>query len=188
MTTEANLTLLNSIHCDLKIVKELVYDKCGFDFTNLTQNLESEEYGACTFVLNGMTIQYRASKVTPAKTGQFVTIWKRNDEGITQPFDIVDDLDFIIITSKSDNNFGQFVFPKLILADKGIISGNGKIGKRGIRVYPPWDMPLNKQAQKTQMWQTKYFLTIKSDGSTDLNLAKKLLAPEIIDEEYQRNN
>ena len=35
MTTENTLTLLNSIHNDLKVVKELVYDKCGFDLTNL---------------------------------------------------------------------------------------------------------------------------------------------------------
>jgi len=36
------------------------------------------------------------------------------------------------------------------LADKSIISKNGKLGKRGIRVYPPWDMVTNKQAEKTQ--------------------------------------
>jgi hypothetical protein len=33
----------------------------------------------------------------------------------------------------------------------------------------------NKQAEKTQSWQTKYFLTIKNDNSTDLDLIKKLL-------------
>ena len=74
MTLENTLTLLNSIHNDLKIVKELVYDKCGFDLTDLKQNLESKEYGACSFVLNGKTIQQRISKITPTKTGQFVTI------------------------------------------------------------------------------------------------------------------
>ena len=86
MTLENTLTLLNSIHNDLKIVKELVYDKCGFDLTDLKQNLESKEYGACSFVLNGKTIQQRISKITPTKTGQFVTIWKRNENGITEPF------------------------------------------------------------------------------------------------------
>jgi hypothetical protein len=137
MTTENALKVLNAIHNDLKVVKELVYDKCNFDLTNLKQNLESVEYGACSFVLNGKTIQQRVSKITPTKTGQFVTIWKRSKQGITEPFDISDELDFIIITSKSDDNFGQFVFPKSILADKGIITRNGKGGKRGIRVYPP---------------------------------------------------
>jgi len=174
MTTENTLTTLTSIQSDLKIVKELVYDKCGFDLTNLKQNLESAEYGACSFVLKGRTIQYRVSKITPTKTGQFVTIWKRNKDGITEPFDISDDIDFIIITSKSGDNFGQFIFPKSVLADNGIITRNGKEGKRGIRVYPPWDIAKNKQAIKTQSWQTKYFLTIKNYNSTDLDLTKKL--------------
>ena len=175
MTTENTLALLNSIHSDLKVVKELVYDKCGFDLTNLKQNEESKEYGACTFVLNGKTIEQRISKITPTKTGQFVTIWKRNKDGITEPFDNEDNFDFIIITARNGENFGQFIFPKLVLADRGIITRNGKEGKRGIRVYPPWDIVTNKQAMKTQNWQTKYFLTIKNDNKTDLDLATKLL-------------
>lgn len=174
MRTENTLKTLNTIHSDIRVVKELVYDKCGFDLTNLTQNLESKEYGACSFELNGKTIQQRVSKITPTKTGQFVTIWKRNEDGITEPFDILDDIDFIIITSKSGDNFGQFIFPTSVLADNGIITRNGKEGKRGIRVYPPWDIATSKQAEKTQSWQTKYFLTIKKDNSTDLDLAKKL--------------
>ena len=170
------MTLLNSIHNDLKLVKELVYDKCGFDLTNLKKNLESKEYGACTFELNGKSIQQRFSKITPTKSGQFVTIWKRNDNGITEPFDNSDDVDFIIITARDKDNFGQFIFPKSVLADNGIITRNGKEGKRGIRVYPPWDIATNKQAIKTQSWQTKYFLTIKEDRSIDSKLVKKLLA------------
>lgn len=174
MTTENTLTTLNLIHNDLKVVKELVYDKCGFDLTNLKQNLESVEYGACSFVLNGKIIQQRISKITPTKTGQFVTIWKRNKDGITEPFDFADEIDFVIITARSGDNLGQFVFPKPVLADKGIITRNGKEGKRGIRVYPPWDIATSKQAEKTQSWQTKYFLTIKNDNSTDLDLTKQL--------------
>ena len=179
MTNENTLTLLTSIHSDLKVVKELVYDKCGFGLTNLKQNIESKEYGACTFELNGKTIKHRISKITPTKTGQFVTIWKRNNEGITEPFDNSDNFDFVIITARNDNSFGQFIFPKSVLADKGIITRNGKEGKRGIRVYPPWDTTTNKQAKKTQTWQTKYFLTIKNDNTTDLGLAKKLLKQTI---------
>ena len=175
ITTENTLTLLNSIHSDLKVVKELVYDKCGFDLANLKQNLESKEYGACSFVLNGKIIQYRNSKITPTKTGQFVTIWKRNKNGITEPFDNSDNFDFVIITARNEDNFGQFIFPKSVLADNGIITRNGKGGKRGIRIYPPWDFTTNKQAKKTQSWQTKYFMTIKNNNSTDLDLTKKLL-------------
>ncbi|RYE38879.1 MAG: MepB domain containing protein, partial [Sphingobacteriales bacterium] len=38
-----------------------------------------------------------------------------------------------------------------------ILSGNGKNGKRGFRVYPPWDLTENSQARKTQQWQLEYF-------------------------------
>jgi hypothetical protein len=164
-----------SLPSELKVVKEAVYDPSGFVLTNLQMHLESIEYGACYFTLNGKNIQYRVAKTTPTKTGQFVTIWKRNKDGITEPFDISDELDFIIITSKSGNDFGQFIFPKSVLAAQGVITSNGKEGKRGIRVYPPWDIPTNKQAQKTQSWQIKYFLTIHENDTTDLDLIKSLI-------------
>lgn len=176
MTTESTLTIIDSFHKDLRIAKELVYDKCGFDFSDPKLNSESAEYGACSFRLNSKAIQHRVSKITPTKTGQFVTIWKRNKEGITEPFDISDNLDFVVISARSGEYFGQFVFPKAALADNGIVTRNGKEGKRGIRIYPPWDIAANKQAERTQRWQIKYFLTIKNNDSTDLELANRLFA------------
>lgn len=166
---------INSFHDDLEIAKKMVYDQCNFDFKNSKLNVESIEYGACYFELDGKKIQHRVSKITPSKNGQFVTIWKRNQDGLTEPFDSSDEIDFIIITARSGHNFGQFIFPKSVLANKGIISQNGKTGKRGIRVYPPWDKPESKQAEKTQSWQLDYFLTIETDGSTNLDFAKKIL-------------
>ncbi len=139
---------------DLEIIKELLYDQCGLHLTNIKFNKESLEHYACSFELNGRTIEHRFSKITPTKTGQFVTIWKRNEHGVTVPFDILDNIDFIVITSKSEENIGQFIFPISVLADKNIVSQNGREGKRGIRVYPPWDIVTNKQAEKTQAWQT----------------------------------
>jgi hypothetical protein len=127
------------------------------------------------FKLNGLKIKFRVSKITPTKTGQFVTIWKRNQEGITQPFDLTDEIDFVIISSQNGNDFGQFIFPRFVLLDKGIMTGNDKEGKRGIRVYPPWDTVISKQAEKTQHWQAKFFLIIKQADETNLNLAKQLL-------------
>lgn len=160
----------NPLISELLQVKELVYDKCNFEFSNLIIDSESEEYHACFFKLNSLQIIHRLSKITPTKTGQFVTIWKRNDKGITAPFDFLDNFDFIVITSKSGENFGQFVFPKSVLLEKGIISNNNTSGKRGIRVYPPWDIPTSKQAEKTQNWQTKYFYSINN-----IEFVKKLL-------------
>lgn len=175
MTIKADLKDDNNLQYHLNTAKSLVYDKCGFDFGGLIVEGESQEYGACTFRLNGLKIKFRVSKITPTKTGQFVTIWKRNDEGITQPFDLTDEIDFVIISSQNGDDFGQFIFPKSVLLNKGIIKGNNKKGKRGIRVYPPWDTITNKQAEKAQLWQTKYFLVIDNTDKTNLNLAKKLL-------------
>lgn len=158
---------------ELLAIKELVYDRCNLEFSNLVIESECEEYKACSFMLNSFQIIHRLSKITPTKIGQFVTIWKRNDKGITAPFKVSDNFDFIVITSKSDEKLGQFVFPKAVLLDKGIISKNNISGKRGIRVYPPWDIPTSKQAEKTQLWQTKYFYSIKKDAF-DIELVKKL--------------
>jgi hypothetical protein len=82
----------------------------------------------------------------------------------------------VVITAKNGNNFGQFIFPKAILAKHKIITKNGIEGKRGIRVYPPWDTVTNKQAEKTQQWQAGYFLSISTHQNIDLTLAKKLMA------------
>jgi hypothetical protein len=166
---------IKSFHDDLHKAKEKVYDACAFEFSNLQWETESQEYGACTFELHGSKILYRNAKITPTKNGQFVSIWKRNKNGITKPFDIQDKIDFIIITARSGDHFGQFIFPKSVLANKEIITQKGKIGKRGIRIYPPWEIPNSKQAERTQNWQLNYFLTIKEDDSTNLFLAKKLL-------------
>ncbi|KGO86339.1 MepB family protein, partial [Flavobacterium suncheonense] len=60
--------------------------------------------------------------------------------------------------------------------NKILTTKNGH-GKRGIRVYPTWNITENKQAKKTQNWQTKYFVEIWNE--TDINKAKKLLKIEL---------
>ena len=165
--------MVDKIYPDLLQIKTLVYDTCDFEFKNFVVDAESAEYQACSFKLNSFKIIHRLSKITPTKIGQFVTIWKRNDKGITVPFDYSDNFDLIVITSKSSENLGQFVFPKAMLLEKGIISKNNTSGKRGIRVYPSWDVPTSKQAKKTQSWQTKYFYLI-NNTSFDIDSVKKL--------------
>lgn len=172
MTTEHPNNNINTLHDDLKTAMRLVYDACGIALTNPILNAESKEYGACSFELNGHRIEHRVSKITPTKTGQFVTIWKRNTAGITEPFHVSDDLDFIIITVRNAEQLGQFIFPKTVLAEKGLISQSGKEGKRGTRLYAPWDLVTSKQAEKTQNWQKHYFMTIQPERDANLSLAK----------------
>ncbi len=157
--------------------KELIYDSFGFEFSNFQESEESAEYEACTFQLETLQIISRTAKITPKKVGQFVTIWKRNSVGITTPFHELDVFDFIVINVQKNEEFGQFVFPKSVLTQKRIVATENKDGKRGIRVYPPWDSPTSKQAIKTQAWQLNYFLPITTSINT-INRVKALYFKE----------
>ena len=159
----------------LSDIKAFLFDRYRFAFDNFYEEDESHEYEACRFVINGKYVVFRSSKITPKKVGQFVTVWKRDQNAITQPFDASDPIDFIMISCRDGLNFGLFIFPKSVLLEKGIISSPKKEGKRGTRVYPPWDQVTNEQARKTQHWQTKFFIPIQHDSPTNLDLFKDLV-------------
>jgi len=126
--------------------------------SNYQQEIESTEYHACSYQIEGIKIIERTAKITPKKIGQFVTCWKRNANGITEPYKHSDELDFFFIKVKNEEKSGVFKFPKEVLTKYGILSTEKKDGKRGFRVYPSWDKPTSKQAIKTQHWQINYFI------------------------------
>lgn len=140
-----------------------IFELYGLNPSQLAMDEESHAYQACTFLLNKTKVIYRLAKVTPNKIGQFVTLWKRSKDGPTQPYDSSDSFGLVIIRTEKRSNSGQFVFPKQILIEKGIITHLKREGKRGFRLYPPWDKPTIKQAKKTQNWQLEFFLD--SDSS-----------------------
>jgi hypothetical protein len=164
----------NKLPNDLLLAEKLVYNPLNFDCSNPVEEAESADYEAFRFKINDKFIVYRNAKITPTKIGQFVTLWKRNSDGITEPLSILDDVDFVIINTRKDNRFGQFIFSKSTLQTQAILTDKDKEGKRGFRVYPPWDIAENKQAEKTQAWQLNHFLDISEDGNIDLIGAKKL--------------
>lgn len=174
MLAELNFASI-SFYPDLKTGLEVFYNSCGLQIKQISVNTESKEYGACSFSLNETKIIHRVSKITPTKTGQFVTLWKRNKAGITQALDIEDDFDVVIITSKLGENIGQFIFPKSVLANNGVITKKSKKGKLGIRVYPPWDQVTSNQAKKTQTWQMNYFLTFQNAEGNGQQIKQKLI-------------
>jgi hypothetical protein len=53
---------------DVLIANEQLYVPCGLEMTDLKVEDESTEYGACRFKLNGISIIYRAAKITPTKS------------------------------------------------------------------------------------------------------------------------
>ncbi len=144
----------------LSEINKRVYQSSGFKITNLQTEKESQEYDACQFELNGLKIISRTAKRTPKKAGQFVTFWKRKDNGPIEPFHEADSFDFFIVNIRTDAGFGLFVFPKSILVQKGIISTDSKEGKRAFRVYPEPNKNLNKTAERTQVWQREYFFPV----------------------------
>lgn len=141
---------MNLKSSDVPTLRKLIYSISGFEVSGLEIEKESQAYTACRFFLNGFKVICRTAKITPTKTGQFVTIWKRIGDGEIQPFHASDEFDVIIVITKSGNQIGYFQFPKEVLVRERIVSTDLKEGKRGIRVYPPWDNPISKQAQKTQ--------------------------------------
>lgn len=159
---------------DLVLSKGGIFDKAGFLITSFQKESESEEYSAFRFQLNNRNICYREAKITPTKTGQFVTLWKRNQSGIIEPFDYSDTIDFVIVSVRKDENWGQFIFPKKTLLEKGIFSTEKKEGIRATRVYPPWDETTSKQAQKTQKWQLDYFFNFSEESKIDIEKLKKV--------------
>ncbi|MFK0258567.1 MepB family protein [Streptomyces sp. NPDC090445] len=165
------------LHEDLLAAKALVYDPCGFACSPPVPEPESAEYAACGFTLDGRSVRFRVAKTTPTKAGQFVTVWQRSEEGPIRPFDAGDGVDLFVIGSHDGDGFGQFVFPREVLCERGIVSRDGSGGKRGFRVYPPWVATTNRQAGSTQAWQVNYFVHLGRDEPADLTRARALYHP-----------
>lgn len=177
------------MHPDLLRIKKYVYEPIGLHIRNLRIENESTEYGAAEFTIdsahvknghikNGQ-VKFRVAKITPTKVGQFVTFWKRIGKKPIMPYAFNDPFDFLVVSVTdvgvcSEKHFGQFVFPKKVLCEKGIVSSEEKQGKRAMRVYPSWDKPDNPQARKTQTWQLEWFIETpdQSPDQSTVDLAR----------------
>ena len=149
------------INFDLLLAQKLAYEPLVLKLSNLFWESESRDYAACRFKLNSWRVIFRCAKITPTKVGQFVTFWKRLGVGPIMPYDAADQFDFLIVSVRSGEKLGQFVFSKEVLLKQGVLSQNGVGGKRAIRVYPPWDVTDSGQAKKTQTWQQQYFIELQ---------------------------
>lgn len=178
MVSKIKIIPAEVIHPDLIAAQKLAYEPSGLICKNIVKEAESEEYAACMFEINNRIIKFRTGKITPTKVGQFVTLWKRIGMGPILPYDLEDSIDLFVISVRTKERFGQFVFPKNVLYEKGVLSKGGKGGKRAIRVYPAWDVTQSRQATKTQAWQLKYFFEINPIKSIDMTIIQGLFAQD----------
>ncbi len=162
---------MDELNSELRRIN-IAYKSCALLISDFEDENESKEYNGCTFKINGLNIVCRSGKVTPKKNGQFVTFWKRSTQGTTEPYKETDEVDFYIINVTKENRIAQFILPKSMLIEKGIMSTSHKDGKRGFRVYPIWDSVNNQQAARTQKWQLMYFVEFETDQS--LKMLKEL--------------
>lgn len=86
----------------------------------------------------------------------------KNELGKNIPFNWEDSKDNLVINVIDGAYKGQFIFPKQILLEHGVITSAKYKGKMAMRVYPNWESNLNKNALKTQKWQTPYFLDLST--------------------------
>lgn len=160
---------------ELKILEKLFLKIGDQPISDLTEEKECTEYVGYNFHVGALQLKFRKSKITPKKVGQFVTLWRRNAHQQTEPFHAKDDFDFYIFLSEDGERNGIFLFSKSLLIEKNILSTDQKEGKRGFRLYPTWARVNNRQAEKTQAWQTNYFIDLLAEESIVIDRMKTLL-------------
>ncbi|WP_440970292.1 MepB family protein [Peribacillus frigoritolerans] len=165
---------MNKFYRALTLVNKIVYEPNNLSVKSIQEEYQNSEYGAGTFHLNAKSVRFRVAKITPNKVGQFVVFWEKDENDKNQPFAYENSPDLLVInTSMSNDHFGQFIFPKEILAKQNILKTQNVKGKMAIRIYPVWDNPTSKQAITTQKWQLPFFV--------DLSHANKLPIQKILE-------
>ncbi|MFD2969508.1 MepB family protein [Sphingobacterium bambusae] len=165
---------LDTVPLEINLLDQKIFKPSSLTLHSVTAESESQEYLAHRLKLGNDNIAFRKAKITPRKIGQFVTLWKRDATGVTCPYHISDRIDYVIILTQTPLLSGIFIFPKEALLKHTIFSDDKKNGKRGFRVYPPWDTVDNAQAQKTQLWQSAYFVDLTTD-KVNIPLITRLL-------------
>lgn len=133
------------------------------DIQSYTVEKQNEDYGGILMTAKDATYRIRVAKQTPKKTGQFLTLWEKDEKNQNRAYMYDDFPDYLIIVCHSEEAIGLFKFSKQTLQEQGILKTNNQKGKMGFRVYPSWDVPQNSQATKTQVWQINDFI-LKSNN------------------------
>ena len=156
---------MNDFQTVLTYLNKKMYEPNDIAISSIQEEKQNAKYGAGIFRVASKTVRFRVANITPTKVGQFVAFWEKDENNKNQPYAYKDAPDLLVITTfKSESEFGQFIFPKDILLNRGILSTNSAKGKMALRVYPSWDMPTSDQAKKTQKWQLPYFVDMSDSN------------------------
>lgn len=169
-----NNKMLVDVNGDLKALENLIFIPNNIMVKDFTLDKESLDYGASTAKLNSIPAAFRVAKITPAKVGYFVTLWRRCLDRKIKPYNIECEAKLFIIIVRDGINSGHFIFSKDVLLNYGVISNNTSQGKLGIRLYPSWCVTESKQARKTQYWQLKYFIDHSNSFNVENNIVERL--------------
>ena len=142
-------------------LNETIYKVNNLLATSLEEESQNDKYGGGIFVLSSKTIRFRVAKTTPTKLGQFVAFWEKDKNNKNQAFNYNQAPELLVINCWGSNEeFGQFIFPKANLLKHQILRSDTSKGKMGMRIYPAWSFPESKEALKTQAWQSEYFIDL----------------------------
>lgn len=162
-------------------INSRIYKPSKLRIESIIEEKQNHEYAAGRFQISNeessRTARFRVAKITPTKTGQFVTFWEKdaNDKNRAYCYSTAPDL-LIITAFKKDDIFGQFVFPRDILLKRNILRSSITKGKMAMRVYPSWDKVTNKTALQAQSWQLEYFFEISDTSRLPIERILKLYA------------
>ncbi|WP_347320365.1 MepB family protein [Rossellomorea sp. RS05] len=95
---------------------------------------QNQEYEGFVLTLDDRTYRSRLARKTPRKNGYFTVFWRKGDDDRNRPYTLEECTDRLIITVLDQGKKGQFVFPKEVMALKGIVTTGSSKGKMAMRV------------------------------------------------------
>jgi hypothetical protein len=124
---------------------------------NIVLHDANASYSGCEITINNKKTCFRKGKITPTKSGHFVSLWKHLGKS-NIPYDLSDNYDLYVFEIEyHEDKLGYFIFPSAVLLKHKILSADDSIGKLGFRLYAPIYKLENKTSINTQKWQSDYF-------------------------------
>lgn len=128
---------------------------------------QNAAYEGAVFHYNTSFFRLRRAKRTPKKAGYFVAFWEKDEMSRNQAYHVADSPTKLIVVISDGDFQGQFVFPREVLHNQGVLRDDRQTGKMALRVYPRWEGNLNKTATRTQAWQLPYFVDLAETGAIE---------------------